>query len=168
MPQMFPTFTDLQGSRERIVRASFGMIESSAGEFRFVQLRPWPKLISGIEAMWLGGWSHGRNPRDRVRMYWSQPMGHRNYLALSYAVSELGTSPLTMRAALKALDEIAEIKRSDAILCQATNKRLTDRVMHFWGYERHLEHRRGRHYIRRFYGVYPRQTSSTRDGMVVE
>ena len=154
MSRFFKKYFDLEQSSDLIAASPYGMIEASQGKVQFVQLRPWPKLVSGVEALWLGGWSHRRLQRDRAQFWYSQPMAHKNFLVLSYAVSEMGTTVLTLRAALRALDRVAELKRSDAILCQATNTRLTDRVMRFWGFERHLQHKKERHYIRRFYGEY--------------
>ena len=155
MSRFFKKYHDLEQSGDEIAASPYGMIEASRGKVQFVQLRPWPKLVSGVEALWLGGWSHRHLQRDRAQFWYSQPMAHKNFLVLSYAVSDMGTTIPTLRAALRALDRVAELKRSDAILCQATNSRLTDRVMRFWGFERHLKHKKGRHYIRRFYGEYP-------------
>jgi hypothetical protein len=157
MSRLFRKCFDLEQCGEQIAAAPYGMIEVWQGSLQFVQLRPWPKLISGVEALWIGGWTHRHLPRDRVQFWYSQPVAHRNFLVLSYAMSALGATTVSIRAALQTLDRIAELKRSDAILCQASNPRLTDRVMRFWGFERHLPHKRGRHYIRRFYGEYPSQ-----------
>ena len=159
MAGFFPKVFDLEESRDLINRVPYGMIEAAAGEFQFVQLRPWPKLISGLEAMWQGVLSHRRVHRDRVQVWYNQPRAHRNFLALSYGLSAIGTTRATIRAAHQSLDRIAEIKQSDAILCHVTNRRITDRVMHHYGYERHLTQRRGRHFIRRFYGNYPAANS---------
>lgn len=54
--------------------------------------------------------------------------------------------------------EIARLKRADAVLCEVMNKRVTDRVMKYWGFVPHNPNARGRHYIRRFYGEYPDYT----------
>lgn len=105
--------------------------------------------------MWIGGATHSRKQQDRVRFWYSQPYGHNQYLILSYAVSEMGTSTLSLRAAFRVLDRIAEFKRSDAILCEASNPRLNDRIMKYWGFERHMPNARRKHYIRRFYGEFP-------------
>ncbi len=155
MSRFFKKYFDVEQSSELIAASPYGMIEASQGKVQFVQLRPWPKLVSGVEALWLGGWSHRHLRRDRAQFWYSQPMAHRNFLVLSYVVSEMGTTVVTLRAALKVLDQIAELKRSDAILCQAANARLTDRVMRFSGFEQHLHQQQGRHYIRRFYGEFP-------------
>jgi hypothetical protein len=80
-----------------------------------------------------------------------------NFLALKYIVTTFGTSFRTFRAALTALDVIAEIKQIDAIVCDAANMRLSDRVMARLGWEPHKPQRWHRNFIRRFYGVYPSQ-----------
>ncbi len=121
----------------------------------FIILRPLPKMISAAEAHWLGRWNQARWQRDHVQLYYNQPLGHRNFLALKYIVSSLATTLATLRAAFGVLDEIARIKGSDAILCEVSNRRITDRIMQYAGFERHLPEARRRHYIRRFYGQYP-------------
>jgi len=38
------------------------VIEVRDGRLREIRFRPFPKLISGLEAGWLGRWRHGRRP----------------------------------------------------------------------------------------------------------
>ena len=78
-----------------------------------------------------------------------------NFLALKYIVSTRGTSYRTFRAALSVLDAIAELKQIDAIVCDAANIRLSDRLMARLGWEPHKPQRWHRNFIRRFYGKYP-------------
>ena len=47
------------------------------------------------------------------------------------------------------------MKQIDAIVCDAGNIRLSDRVMARLGWEPHKPQRWHRNFIRRFYGVYP-------------
>lgn len=54
--------------------------------------------------------------------------------------------------------EIARLKQADAILCEIISRRVTDRVMKYWGFEPHNSKARGRHFIRRLYGEYPDYT----------
>jgi hypothetical protein len=56
---------------------------------------------------------------------------------------------------MSVLDEIARIKRSDAIMAHVTTSSVSDRLMRRWGWEPHLESTGQRHFIKRFYGVYP-------------
>jgi hypothetical protein len=53
------------------------------------------------------------------------------------------------------LDEIARLKRSDALLCDVSNWRISERLMARFGWEPHCPSRWHRHYIKRFYGEYP-------------
>jgi len=53
------------------------------------------------------------------------------------------------------LDEIARIKRSDALLTDASNLRISDRLLARWGWVPHTSSRWHRHHIKRFYGNYP-------------
>jgi hypothetical protein len=76
-------------------------------------------------------------------------------LALKYLVSTRGASFATLRAALDALDQLAKLKRSDALLCDAANARLSDRLLHRFGWAPHKPQWRRRNFIKRFYGVYP-------------
>jgi hypothetical protein len=62
------------------------------------------------------------------------------------------------------LDRVAELKRIDAIVCDASNIRLSDRLMARLGWEPHKPQRWHRNYIRRFYGVYPTTASAAASG----
>lgn len=149
---------DLRSSQELLARKPYGMIVAEQGAFDSLQIRPFPKISSLAEAAWIGGFSHRRIRRDRVQVFYNQPIQHPNFLVAKYAVSELGTTLATLRAAFKAFNEIARIKQVDAILCHAINPRITDRFMKYWGFERHHPKGKGRHYIRRFYGSFPSYT----------
>jgi hypothetical protein len=149
------TIGDLTTGRERVCAHRYGVIETSGGELRGVHLRPWPKLLAAPELLPLGPKYHQRGEADRCLLYYNQPLRMPNFLALKYIVTTFGTSFRTFRAALAALDTIAEIKRIDAIVCDAANIRLSDRVMARLGWEPHKPQRWHRNFIRRFYGVYP-------------
>jgi hypothetical protein len=140
---------------ERIRAHRYGVIETAAGELRAVHLRPWPKLLALPEVLPLGANYHLRGEKDRCLLYYNQPRRVGNFLALKYIVSTFGTTFRTFRAALTALDAIAEIKQIDAIVCDAGNIRLSDRVMARLGWEPHKPQRWHRNFIRRFYGAYP-------------
>ncbi len=101
MSRLFRKVTDLDqpASQQQIARSTCGMIEAAGGQLQFVQIRPWPKLVSGVEALCLGGWWHRRVSRDRVQIWYHQPVAHRNFLTLSYELSALGTSLATIRSA---------------------------------------------------------------------
>lgn len=155
MHLLLETIDDLVTGCERIRARRYGVIETANGEFRSLCLRSWPKLIAAPEFLPLGPRYHQRGEADRCLLYYNQPRRMPNFLALKYIVSTLGTSYQTFRAALKVLDAIAEMKRIDAIVCDAANVRLSDRLMARLGWEPHKPQRWHRNFIRRFYGVYP-------------
>jgi hypothetical protein len=151
----FTNIDDLVAHRDLVARGRYGVIECTSGGFRRLWFRPWPKLMS-LPELWPVRWKfHGRGPQDRCLLYFNQPLGMDNFLALRYIVSSDGTSYATFRAALAALDQVAAIKRTDAIVCDAANLRLTDRLMERWGWSQHKPQRWHRNFIRRFYGEYP-------------
>jgi hypothetical protein len=53
------------------------------------------------------------------------------------------------------LDEIARIRGAVAIVAHVTNGSISDRLLQRFGWQQHLEHWQGRHWIRRFYDGYP-------------
>lgn len=151
----FTPIRDLFAERDQVTRGRYGVIETRDGEFHSLEYRPLPKLISLPEVWPVRLKFHARGPQDRCRLYFNQPRGMENFLALKYIVSTEGSSYATFRAALAALDQIAAIKRTDAIVCDAANIRLSDRLMQRWGWEPHKPQRWHRNFIRRFYGQYP-------------
>jgi hypothetical protein len=155
MPRPFETVFELSANSERIRARRYGVIETAGGELRAVHLRPWPKLASLPEFLPLGPRYHCRGSADRCLLYYNQPRRMPSFLALKYIVSTHGTSYQTFRAALVVLDWVAELKHIDAIVCDAANIRLSDRLMTRLGWEPHKPQRWHRNYIRRFYGKYP-------------
>ena len=149
------TIDDFAAGRERIRARRYGVIETIGGELRSIRLRPWPKLVSLPEVWPLGSRYHSHGDADRCLLYYNQPRQMPNFLALRYVVSTSGTSYKTFRAALTALDAVAELKRTDAIVCDAGNMRLSDRLMARLGWQPHKPQPWHRNYIRRFYGAYP-------------
>jgi hypothetical protein len=149
------TILDFESGRERIRARRYGVIETCGRELTAIYLRPWPKLVSLPEIWPLGSRYHARGSADRCLLYYNQPRRMPNFMALKYIVSTAGTSYRTFRAALVVLDAIAELKRIDAIVCDAANVRLSDRLMARLGWEPHKPERWHRNFIRRFYGRYP-------------
>jgi hypothetical protein len=167
---LFETVTDLYLQADSLARRAYGMIEMRDGVLRRIVLRPFPKYVSIFEALFWGNFCHRRLPGDRLRLYYNQPRLHPNYLSLKYAVSSRETSLASMLGALAVLDEIARVKRSDAILTDAANFRISDRFLRRQGFERHTQARYHRNYIKRFYGEYPavRRLELGKDARVVE
>jgi hypothetical protein len=152
---LLETVTDLAAGAEVLRRRAYGVIEVAGGHFRRVSLRPFPKMISAPEILLLGGWYHRHRPGDRCLLYYNQPWRFPQFLALKYIVSARGTTMRTFTRALAVLDEIARLKRSDALLCDVGNWRISTRLIARWGWEPHCPSRWHRHYIKRFYGEYP-------------
>src|SRR6476646_2662091 len=155
------TIGDLAAGCGRIRAHRYGVIETAGGQLLAIHLRPLPKLLAAPELLPLGPKYHQRGVADRCLLYYNQPRRMANFLALKYIVTTFGTSFRTFRAALVALDAIAEIKQIDAIVCDAANMRLSDRVMARLGWEPHKPQRWHRNFIRRFYGVYPSRGGET-------
>ena len=153
--RFFETVTDLRSGTELLVRRSYGVIEMADGVLRRVRFRPYPKIISSPEMALFGSRFHGKARGDRLWLYYNQPRRFSNFLVLKYVVSARETSLGSLTRALDALDYIARLKRSDALLCEAANWRVSTELIARWGWTPHCASRWHRHYIKRFYGVYP-------------
>jgi hypothetical protein len=151
----FETVTDLQSGRDAIARRAYGVIEVRRGELFRIVFRPWPKWFTGDDVVLRSPLFPSQMLSDSCRLYYNQPLAQPNYLALKYIISSLGTRFATIRRAMQVLDEVARIKRSDAIVCHVSSRSVSDRLMERWGWERHLMTSRRRHFIKRFYGQYP-------------
>ncbi|MCA9261900.1 MAG: hypothetical protein KDA61_21930 [Planctomycetales bacterium] len=149
------TVVDWESDAEALRRRRYGVIESRAGRCVAVHLRPFPKWLAWPDFWPVGPTYRARGEADRFLLYYNQPMGHSNFLAVRYAASTLGTSYTTLRSALTALDRLAELKGTDAMLCDAANRRISDRLLARFGWEPHKPQRFHRNFIKRFYGVYP-------------
>jgi hypothetical protein len=159
MSNLFEVVRDLQAGEEIIRRRAYGVIEIAGGRLERIVFRPWPKMFSGDDVLLRGQFSRRGLIRDACRLYYNQPRAHRNFLALKFIVSHFGTKFASIRRAMLVLDEVARIKRSDAILSHVSNSQISDRLMFRWGWERHLTHSRRRQFIKRFYGIYPSSSS---------
>ena len=155
MRSLIESIRDIESGRDRLLRRPYGVIEAVRGKFVRVQLKPWPKIASRMEVHWAKSFKSKHRERDVCRVFYNQPIGHRNFLTLSYVESSHETQLKTFYATLDVLTQIAFIKHSDAILAEVTNERISDRFMIRRGWERHREQSRQRHWIKRFYGTYP-------------
>ena len=147
---LYETITDLKSGAHRLRVRRYGVIETSATQLVSISLRPWPHLVSWPEFMLTGPKWRPRGPVDRCRLYYHQPRGHSRFLALKYVACTRGTSYATFRRSLEVLDHIAEIKRSDALLCDASNERISERLLERLGWVAHAQMRGHRNYIKRF------------------
>lgn len=151
---LFETVTDLAAGGEALRRRPYGVIEAASGWFCRVTLRPFPTMVSVPGILLVGGLAHHR-AGDRIRLCYNQPRRFPRFLVLKYAESARNTTMATLSRALAVLDEIARLKQSDALLCDVANGRITAKLLSRWGWEPHSPSRFHRHYIKRFYGVYP-------------
>jgi len=154
MTKLFETITNLPASVLVLEKRRYGVIVARRGRVIAVHLRPFPKLISIVEAQVIEPWRRARRTEDSCWIYYNQPRGHSRFLALKYLVSGPKTRIGTISAALRQLDGIAELKRVDALLCDVTNARITSRLLAREGWAPHAPSRWHRNYIKRFYGVY--------------
>lgn len=138
-----------------IRKARYAVIETSAGRLQAVHLRWFPKLIDLPELWPVASRYHAKGRADRCLLYYNQPRSCPGFLALKYLVSSRGTNYATCRAAITMLDAIAAEKQIDAIVCDAANGRLSDRLLARQGWEKHKPQRWHRNFIKRFYGHYP-------------
>jgi len=157
---LFQSVPDLSAGSDAARRARYGMIEVRQGRLSRIVLRPWPKLVSIVGLRLLGRWGLDRQPGDGVRLYYSQPRATPNYLAVTYIVSGRGATWADVCRSLAVLDSVARLKRSDAIVCDVTNPRISARLLRRQGWEPLSSNRWHRYYIRRFYGQYPAEMPS--------
>ena len=156
---IFRRIADLDRQHAELVAGRYGVIEIEDGRLQHITLRPWPKIVSLWESLGWGEYLHRHRPGDRCRLFYNQPRGSDRFLAFKYFLATRGTSLRSFHTALDTLDEIARIKRSDAIVCEAANLRLNERIMRRYGWEQHTS--KPRNYIKRFYGSYPVKTLSS-------
>ncbi|MCU0962610.1 MAG: hypothetical protein MUF48_21140 [Pirellulaceae bacterium] len=152
---LFETARDLREHADMLRRRAYGVIVMQAGRLQAVHLRPCPKLLASRDLVGPGRQLGPHASQDTCWLYYNQPCRHPRFLALKYIVSSPHATFSTFRGALVVLDEIARLKHTDAIVAEVRNLRISDRLLHRWGWERHLPASRRRHYIKRFYGVYP-------------
>lgn len=159
--------TDLDDTEGKIQRRAYGMIVVDEGEFWEIKFKPWPKIISTLEIGLFGERQHRQSASaDRCLLYYNQPLFHRKFLALKYIVSHQGTQFRSFRLATRVLDHIARIKRTDAIVCEVNNFRISNRLMKRWGWVAHCQERPNRNFIKRFYGEYPASLVEETDPVV--
>lgn len=146
---LFSTITDLVAGAEVLRQRRYGRIEVEAGRLCRIVVRPIPKRASLWESRLWGPWRHHYSSGDRCWLYYNQPAGFPQFLALQYVQSTRGTTFATFRLALGVLDEVARIKGVDALLCDASNRRISPRLLARWGWEPHAPMRWRRNYIKR-------------------
>ena len=155
MAALFETVVDPVAQADVLRRRRYGVIEMIDGRLRAIHLAAVapPRLAARGPRVWplVARLRRG----DRALLYYSQPWGHSNYLALRYCLSTRDCRLATARGALVVLDEIARLKQSDAIFADASNGRISDRLLARWGWEPLGGKIRGRTFVKRFYGQHP-------------
>lgn len=158
MHPLFEEIDDLTAHADRLRARRYGVIEVIDGELQRVHLRPFPKIVTAVGTLLFGRLTHRRGQGDWCRLYYNQPRRCSNFLAVTYVVSSRDCSLKTLRRATALLDQIAEIKKSDALLCDVANSRISDRLLTRWGWQPHCPSTWHRNFIKRFYGIYPDAT----------
>jgi hypothetical protein len=141
---------DLGAGADLLRRRRYGCIEVVDGRLAAISLRPWPKRSWLLASRWLGERFH-RRPGNRCLLYYNQPWGFEGYLALPLALSHRDTTLGTIRLALTALEQIAELKGVEALLCDVVNPRISERLLARWGWQAHAPMRWHRNYVKRLY-----------------
>ena len=145
----FQTVTDLARERTVVATRRYGVLEVNEGQLAKVVFRPYPKLFAIQEFVAWQGWRRARQGGDRCWLYFNQPRKFPMFLAVKFMIATPGATLRTIHQAVRLLEEIAEIKRVDALLCDAANVRLSDRLLRRYGWEPHAPSRWHRNYIRR-------------------
>jgi hypothetical protein len=152
--RLYETITRLDQGADALRRGRYGVIEAQDGRFQRVVLRPYPKFASVPQVVLLGGLLHGHLHGDRCLLYYNQPRRFSNFLVLKYIQSSQDGSLASLNRVLETLDEIARLKKSDALLCDVANWRISTAMMTRWGWQPHCPSIWHRHFIKRFYGAY--------------
>jgi len=152
----FEQFENLEDARPLIARRRYGVIEVQAGQFASIRFKPWPKTISRMEISLSNRLRSGRNDIDRCRLYYNLPISTPGFLTIAYIESNPETSWKTARRAMETVDWIAEIRDVNAAVSELSNEKISDRLMDRLGWQTHCEHLSGRHFIKRYYGKFPK------------
>lgn len=151
---------------EELAQWRCGRIVTQQSKLLRVSRRWWPHIGNHLQVR-LDAKFRGQGG-DRCELFYHRPLGSPTFLTLSYIRSSRKTSLSTFYAATLLLDEIARLQNVNAIVCNVTNDRLSDRLLARWGWEPHCPQWSGRHFIKRFYGTYPTIKSPWRDRLTLD
>ncbi|MFG0254927.1 MAG: hypothetical protein ACF787_07490 [Rhodopirellula sp. JB053] len=146
-------FDSLHSQAESISAITRGRIVMRAGKLAAIE-QHWVRSPVSVAQVWWES-NHGRLRGDECLLDYHVPRGLSAFITLDYIRSGSETSYKTFVGACHVLNEIARLRHCSAIVAHVTNVRISDRLLERLGWQRHLEHWRGRHYIRRFYDGYP-------------
>ena len=147
---------DFHSGTRQLQRWRCGRIVMRSGRLIEVQHRLFPGSVSVAQVWWQGKFK--RQSEDVCLLDYHQPLASPGFLTLDYIRAGKGTSYKTFVGACHVLDEIARIRQANAIVAHVSNGSISDRLLIRLGWQRHLTDWPGRHWIRRFYGVYPHTT----------
>ena len=148
--------SDPIANAEKIRRWQCGRIVMQGGRLVEVQHRLTCGSVSMAQVWWQA--KYGRDDDNLCWLDYHQPLGMPQFLTLDYIRSGRHAGYKTFVGACHVLDEIARIRSAQAIVAHVTNQSISDRLLTRLGWQRHLEHWKGRHWIRRFYDGYPDST----------
>ena len=138
---------------DQLRRWRCGRIVMQAGRLVEIQRRLTCGSVSVAQVWWQARF--GRNDDDICWLDYHQPLGMPAFLTLDYVRSGTRAGYKSFIGACHVLDEIAKIRSANAIVAHVTNGNISDRLLTRTGWEQHLTHWSGRHWIRRFYDGYP-------------
>ena len=130
-----------------------GRIVMQGGNLVGVQRRWTCGSVSVAQVWWQSRF--GRPDDDVCWLDYHQPFGMPAFLTLDYIRSGRRAGYQTFVGACHVLDEIARLRGALAIVAHVSTENISDRLLARLGWERHVEHWSGRHWIRRFYDGYP-------------
>lgn len=146
-------FREFDHDAKPIAELCRGRIVAAEGEYCEIQSHRCRIAPSLAEVWWVA--RNARGNGDRCSIDYHVPRAVPDYLTLDFIWSGIGTTYRTFLCACHVLDQIARLRGSAGIVTHVTNPQLTDRLMHRLGWQQHLRHWRGRHFIKRFENGYP-------------
>lgn len=146
-------YTDLSSHVQSIAGIQYGRIVMRAGKLVAIEEHWFRSPVSIAQVCWQ--FHCGRLKGDECLLDYHIPRGLPAFITLDYIRSGTETQYKTMVGACHILNEIARIRHSHAIVAHVTNARISNRFLTRLGWQQHLEHWRGRHFIRRFCDGYP-------------
>lgn len=141
-------FDSIAEHAESVAAIRCGRIVVAAGRLIRVEQHRFPSPAS-IAQIWFQR-RFFRSTGDACWLDYHVPRNLPGYMTVDFIRSGRGARFSTTAAAMHALHEIARLRNSQAIVANVTNSDLTDRLISRFGWQRHLPHWPGRHFIRRF------------------
>ncbi|MCA9136525.1 MAG: hypothetical protein KDB00_07195 [Planctomycetales bacterium] len=138
---------------ELIRRWRCGRIVMQGGKLIRIEKRWITGSVSMAQVWWQS--RYGRPDDDLCWLDYHRPWGMPAFLTLDYVRSGRAAGYKSFVGACHVLHEIARIRGASAIVAHVSNGSISDRFLQRMGWERHLHHWSGRHWIRRFYDGYP-------------